>query len=149
MTANQADLFFIAPYIVTALLLGAAYYFHGSMDVRKSISRKTFLKRFLLAVGIIFLGVAAMTGVYLLHLSPDMRRWVIGGLMLLMSVLGNTILFASWAQRCGSYPRGRELSAVLILMYMVADLFMPSGVKYAVAAIASLAAYFAWEDKEK
>ncbi len=142
MTQNQADIFFIIQYAVVALLLAAAWRFHFSLDMRKSISRKTFLKRFLLAAGIILLGTAAMTGLYLLRLPADVMRWAVGGVLFVMSVAGNTILFASWGQRCLSAPRGRELTAVLILLYMVADLFMPAGAKYAVIAVASLAAYF-------
>ncbi len=142
MTQNQADIFFIIQYAVVALLLAAAWYFHFSLDMRKSISRKTFLKRFLLAAGIILLGTAAMTGLYLLRLPADVMRWAVGGVLFVMSVTGNTILFASWGQRCLQAPRGRELTAVLILLYMVADLFMPAGAKYAVIAVASLAAYF-------
>ncbi len=142
MNQNQANLFFIIQYAAVAAILFAAWHFHFSLDMRKSISRKTFLKRFLIAVGITLLGIAAMTGLYLLHLSPAVMPWAVGAVWLLMSVLGNTILFASWGQRCFSAPRGRELTAVLILLYMVADLFMPAGVKYAVVVVASGAAYF-------
>lgn len=135
MTQHQATLFFLAEYGITALLLGLCCAGHTFLDIRKSIARKSFLKRLPFVVLLAFLGIGGMTGVYLLRLDREMAIMALGGIQLVMTVAVNTLLFGSWVQRYRVYPRGKELAAVVILMYAVADLFMPSGIKYAVLVV--------------
>ena len=59
---------------------------------------------------------------------------------------------ASWIQRYRVYPRGRELSAVVILMYIISDLFMPSDIKYAILVMGTVLALIFpnhWSDWEQ
>ena len=135
MTQHQATLFFLAEYGITAVILWLCYVGHTFLDVRKLISRKSFLKRLPFVLLAVLLGIGGMTGVYLLRLDREMTIIALGGLQLLMTVVIDTLLFASWVQRYRVYPRGKELVAVVILMYAVADLFMPSGIKYAVLVV--------------
>ena len=93
-----------------------------------------------------------MTGVYILHMDMMKNLLLIGFLQLLMTLVSNVILGVSWIQRFRIYPRGRELAAILILMYAVSDLFMPSGIKYAVLTAGTalaLALPDRWTDWEK
>ena len=60
------------------------------------------------------------------------------GAQLFLTLIANVILFSSWFQRYRVYPRGKELAAVVVLMYAVADLFMPSGIKYGVLVVGIL-----------
>lgn len=135
MTQNQATLFFLAEYGITALLLLFCYWRKNFLDIRKEVSRKTCLKRlpfvFLAAV----LGIACMTGIYLFRWDRETTIITLGAVQLLMTVVIDALLFASWIQRYRIYPRGKELVTVVILMYAVADLFMPSGIKYAVLVV--------------
>ena len=105
------------------------------MDIRRSISRKTCLKRLPFVMLAAFLGIACMTGIYLFRWDRETTIIALGGVQLLMTVTIDTLLFASWIQRYQVYPRGKELVTVVILMYAVADLFMPSGIKYAVLVV--------------
>lgn len=135
MTQHQATLFFLAEYGVTALLLWLCCMGHTFLDIRKSITRKSFVKRLPFVLLLAILGIGGMAGVYLLRMDREMTIIALGGLQLLMTVAIDTLLFASWVQRYRVYPRGKELVAVVILMYAVADLFMPSGIKYAVLVV--------------
>lgn len=132
MTQNQATLFFLAEYGITAVILFLCYIRHTFLDIRKKITRKTFLKRIPFVVLAAIVGIGGMTGVLLLQLDGKTTVYTLGALQFLMAVCIDTLLFASWVQRYRIYPRGKELVTVVILMYIVADLFMPSGVKYAV-----------------
>jgi hypothetical protein len=121
------------------------------LDVRKTISRKAFLKRLPIVIITVILSIGLMTGVYLLHLDLAKNLVLIGALQLIMTLISNVILGASWIQRYRVYPRGKELAAVVILMYIIADLFMPSGIKYAILLVGTVLAFIfpnRWEDWE-
>ncbi len=135
MTQNQATLFFLAEYGVTAVILLFCYFRKNFLDIRRGISRKTCLKRLPFVVLAAVLGIACMTGIYLLRWDRETTIIALGVVQLLMTVAIDTLLFASWIQRYQVYPRGKELVTVVILMYAVADLFMPSGIKYAVLVV--------------
>ena len=135
MTQNQATLFFLAEYGITALLLLFCYWRKNFLDIRKEISRKTCLKRLPFVILAAVLGIACMTGIYLFRWDRETTIITLGAVQLLMTVVIDTLLFASWIQRYRIYPRGKELVTVVILMYAVADLFMPSGIKYAVLVV--------------
>ena len=135
MTQNQATLFFLAEYGITALLLLFCYWRKNFLDIRKEISRKTCLKRLPFVILAAVLGIACMTGIYLFRWDRETTIITLGAVQLLMTVAIDTLLFASWIQRYRIYPRGKELVTVVILMYAVADLFMPSGIKYAVLVV--------------
>ena len=124
MTPHQANLFFIAEYVLTILILAFSAYRKNAFDWRKTIRRKTFIKRMLFLIPVALIAIGIMTAAYLLQL-PQMTTLVI-------------ILFSSWFQRYRVYPRGKELAAVVVLMYAVADLFMPSGIKYGVLVVGIL-----------
>lgn len=149
MTPYHSNLFFVAEYVLSALLIAFLTWRKSPLDVRKSISRKAFLKRIPIAAGAVILSILLMTGVYLLRLDMTKNIILIGLLQLFMTLAANVILGASWIQRYRVYPRGRELSAVVILMYMVANLFTPSGIKYAILLMGTVLAFIfpdRWED---
>ena len=130
----------MAEYVLSALLIAFLTWRKSPLDVRKSISRKAFLKRIPIAAGAVILSILLMTGVYLLRLDMTKNIILIGLLQLFMTLAANVILGASWIQRYRVYPRGRELSAVVILMYIISDLFMPSGIKYAILVMGTVLA---------
>lgn len=140
MTPYDSNLFFTAEYVLSALIIAFLTYKKTALDVRCPISRKAFLKRLPLAAGAVVLSILLMTGVYLLRLDFAKNLILIGAIQLCMTLAANVILGASWIQRYRVYPRGRELSAVVILMYIIADLFMPSGIKYAILVMGTVLA---------
>ncbi len=140
MTPYDSNLFFTAEYVLSALIIAFLTYKKTALDVRRTISRKAFLKRLPLAAGAVALSILLMTGVYLLRLDFAKNLILIGAIQLCMTLAANVILGASWIQRYRVYPRGRELSAVVILMYIIADLFMPSGIKYAILVMGTVLA---------
>ncbi|MGN0954892.1 hypothetical protein [Dialister sp.] len=151
MNPYHSNLFFIAEYILSALLMAFLTYKKTPLDVRKPISRKALLKRLPLAAAAVILSILLMTGVYLLHLDLTKNLILIGILQLFMTLSANIILGSSWIQRYRVYPRGRELAAVVILMYIIADLFMPSGIKYAILVMGTVLAFIFpnhWSDWE-
>ena len=139
MTPYDSNLFFTAEYVLSALIIAFLTYKKTALDVRRPISREAFLKRLPLAVAVV-LSILLMTGVYLLRLDFAKNLILIGAIQLCMTLAANVILGASWIQRYRVYPRGRELSAVVILMYIIADLFMPSGIKYAILVMGTVLA---------
>lgn len=140
MTPYDSNLFFTAEYVLSALIIAFLTYKKTALDVRRPIFRKAFLKRLPLAAGAVVLSILLMTGVYLLRLDFAKNLILIGAIQLCMTLVANVILGASWIQRYRVYPRGRELSAVVILMYIIADLFMPSGIKYAILVMGTVLA---------
>ena len=138
MTPYDSNLFFTAEYVLSALIIAFLTYKRTALDVRRPISRKAFLKRLPLAAGAVVLSILLMTGVYLLRLDFAKNLILIGAIQLCMTLAANVILGASWIQRYRVYPRGRELS--VILMYIIADLFMPSGIKYAILVMGTVLA---------
>jgi len=77
---------------------------------------------------------------------------LIGTLQLLLTVTANVILGASWLQRYRVYPRGTELAIVVILMYIISDLFMPAGIKYALLVGGTVLGFIfpdEWDDWRK
>ena len=139
MTPYDSNLSFTAEYVLSALIIAFLTYKRTALDVRRPISRKAFLKRLPLAAGV-WRSSLLMTGVYLLQLDFAKNLILIGAIQLCMTLAANVILGASWIQRYRVYPRGRELSAVVILMYIIADLFMPSGIKYAILVMGTVLA---------
>ena len=121
MTPHQANLFFIAEYVLTILILAFSAYRKNAFDWRKTIRRKTFIKRMLFLIPVALIAIGIITGA-----------------QLFLTLIANVILFSSWFQRYRVYPRGKELAAVVVLMYAVADLFMPSGIKYGVLVVGIL-----------
>ena len=75
---------------------------------------------------------------YCAAFDDEMFTGIITGAQLFLTLIANVILFSSWFQRYRVYPRGKELAAVVVLMYAVADLFMPSGIKYGVLVVGIL-----------
>lgn len=132
MNPHQSDLFFMAEYVLSALIILFLTYRKSAFDIRKPIDRKTFARRIPVVIITVLISIGLMTGVYLLHLDPRKNLWLIGAIQLLMTLISNVILGSSWLQRFQVYPRGRELAIIMILMFMVSDLFMPSGIKYAI-----------------
>lgn len=132
MNPHQSDLFFMAEYVLSALIILFLTYRKSAFDIRKPIDRKTFARRLPVVIITVLISIGLMTGVYLLHLDPRKNLWLIGAIQLLMTLISNVILGSSWLQRFQVYPRGRELAIIMILMFMVSDLFMPSGIKYAI-----------------
>lgn len=132
MNPHQSDLFFMAEYVLSALIILFLTYRKSAFDIRKPIDRKTFARRLPVVIITVLISIGLMTGVYLLHLDPQKNLWLIGAIQLLMTLISNVILGSSWLQRFQVYPRGRELAIIMILMFMVSDLFMPSGIKYAI-----------------
>ena len=59
MTPHQANLFFIAEYVLTILILAFSAYRKNAFDWRKTIRRKTFIKRmlFLIKYGVLVVGI--------------------------------------------------------------------------------------------
>ncbi len=135
MNPHQSDLFFMAEYVLSALIILFLTYRKSAFDIRKPIDRKTFARRLPVVIITVLISIGLMTGVYLLHLDPRKNLWLIGAIELLMTLISNVILGSSWLQRFQVYPRGRELAIIMILMFMVSDLFMPSGIKYAILAV--------------
>lgn len=132
MNPHQSDLFFMAEYVLSALIILFLTYRKSAFDIRKPIDRKTFARRIPVVIITVLISIGLMTGVYLLHLDPRKNLWLIGAIQLLMTLISNVLLGSSWLQRFQVYPRGRELAIIMILMFMVSDLFMPSGIKYAI-----------------
>jgi small-conductance mechanosensitive channel len=147
----QSNLFFTAEYVLSAIIIAFLTWKKTPLDVRRTISRKTLLKRLPIVIITVILSIGLMTGVYLLHLDLTKNLILIGALQLIMTLVSNVILGASWIQRYRVYPRGKELAAVVILMYIIADLFMPSGIKYAILLVGTVLAFIfpnRWEDWE-
>lgn len=138
MTPHQANLFFIAEYVLTILILAFSAYRKNAFDCRKTIRRKTFIKRMLFLIPVALIAIGIMTAAYLLQLPQMTTLVIITGAQLFLTLIANVILFSSWFQRYRVYPRGKELAAVVVLMYAVADLFMPSGIKYGVLVVGIL-----------
>lgn len=122
----------MAEYVLSALIILFLTYRKSAFDIRKPIDRKTFARRLPVVIITVLISIGLMTGVYLLHLDPRKNLWLIGAIQLLMTLISNVILGSSWLQRFQVYPRGKELAIIMILMFMVSDLFMPSGIKYAI-----------------
>lgn len=137
---------------MSAVIIAFLTYKKTPLDVRRTISRKVLLKRLPVAAGAVVFSILLMTGVYLLRLDFTKNFIIIGVLQLFMTLSANVILGASWIQRYRVYPRGRELSAVVILMYIISDLFMPSGIKYAILVMGTVLALIFpnhWSDWEQ
>lgn len=142
MTETQAFIFYLGEYLLTFALLAACWWKSIPFDLKKSISKKPFIKRIALALCIVVLGIATMTGTYLLRLSKETNVLVLGAIQMVMTPLGNTLLFSAWIQKLKNYPRGNLLSLVMILLYIIADLFMPiAEMKYAVIVIGTFTAF--------
>lgn len=159
MSPSQSILFYFSEYILTALLIGVFTWKKTRLDIRKTISFRACLVRFAAAAGLGILAVALMAGAYMafFHFAPESRPQlvlVLGIIQFLTVPAAYTLLFTAWHQRISMAPRGSWLSAVLILLYVTADLSaaysLPGAVKYAVLAAGSAAALFlpeVWKTK--
>lgn len=134
MTPYQSNLFFIAEYILSAIIIVFLTWKKTSFDARKIISRKTFARRLPIVIIAVLLSILLMTAVIIFSglIGESVSRILVGVLQLILTLLANVILGASWLQRYRVYPRGTELCIVVILMYIISDLFMPAGIKYAI-----------------
>ena len=58
MTPHQANLFFIAEYVLTILILAFSAYRKNAFDWRKTIRRKTFIKRMIFLIPVALIAIA-------------------------------------------------------------------------------------------
>lgn len=137
VTINQESLLYLWEYLIAALFLGICTWKHlRRFDVTKPIGRRVFLFRLIPVIIVTLFGVALMAGIHLMRLEPGTRLLTVGAVQVFMTVFNSVLLGASIFQRYRIYPRGTALAAVLILMYVLADFFMPREIKYAVLAAA-------------
>ena len=154
MTPYQSNLFFIAEYILSALIIVFLTWKNTSFDARKPITRKTFEKRLPFVIIAVVLPIILMTAIIVFSkfIGVTTSIVLIGTLQLLLTVTANVILGASWLQRYRVYPRGTELAIVVILMYIISDLFMPAGIKYALLVGGTVLGFIfpdEWDDWRK
>lgn len=127
---------------MTIALLAACWFKGIPFDLKKSISKKPYIKRIALSLAIVLLGILAMTGTYLLRLPRETNVLVLGVIQIIMTPLGNLLLFSAWIQKLKNYPRGNLLGVVMILLYLIADLFMPiPEMKYAALVVFTFTAF--------
>lgn len=139
ITINQESLLYLWEYAMAAIFLGLCTWKSLRLfDVTESIGRRAFLFRLGAVIIVTVLCVALMTGVHLMRLSGDLRFFAVGAAQVFMTVFNSVFLGAALLQRYRVYPRGTALAAVLILMYVLADFFMPREIKYAVLAAAMI-----------
>lgn len=142
MTENQTFIFYLGEYLLTFALLAACWFKGIPFDLKKSISKKPYIKRIALSLAIVLLGILAMTGTYLLRLPRETNVLVLGVIQIIMTPLGNLLLFSAWIQKLKNYPRGNLLGVVMILLYLIADLFMPiPEMKYAALVVFTFTAF--------
>lgn len=142
MTENQTFIFYLGEYLLTIALLAACWFKGIPFDLKKSISKKPYIKRIALSLAIVLLGILAMTGTYLLRLPRETNVLVLGVIQIIMTPLGNLLLFSAWIQKLKNYPRGNLLGVVMILLYLIADLFMPiPEMKYAALVVFTFTAF--------
>ena len=154
MTPYQSNLFFIAEYILSALIIVFLTWKKTSFDARKPITRKTFAKRLPFVIIAVVLPIILMTAIIVFSkfIGVTTSIVLIGTLQLLLTVTANVILGVSWLQRYRVYPRGTELAIVVILMYIISDLFMPAGIKYALLVGGTVLGFLfpdEWDDWRK
>lgn len=154
MTPYQSNLFFIAEYILSALIIVFLTWKKTSFDARKPITRNTFAKRLPFVIIAVVLPIILMTAIIVFSkfIGVTTSIVLIGTLQLLLTVTANVILGASWLQRYRVYPRGTELAIVVILMYIISDLFMPAGIKYALLVGGTVLGFIfpdEWDDWRK
>lgn len=154
MTPYQSNLFFIAEYILSALIIVFLTWKKTSFDARKPITRNTFAKRLPFVIIAVVLPIILMTAIIVFSkfIGVTTSSVLIGTLQLLLTVTANVILGASWLQRYRVYPRGTELAIVVILMYIISDLFMPAGIKYALLVGGTVLGFIfpdEWDDWRK
>lgn len=154
MTPYQSNLFFIAEYILSALIIVFLTWKKTSFDARNPITRKTFAKRLPFVIIAVVLPIILMTAIIVFSkfIGVTTSIVLIGTLQLLLTVTANVILGASWLQRYRVYPRGTELAIVVILMYIISDLFMPAGIKYALLVGGTVLGFIfpdTWDDWRK
>lgn len=142
MTETQTFIFYLGEYLLTFALLAACWRKGIPFDLKKSISKKPYIKRIALSLAIVLLGILAMTGTYLLRLPRETNVLVLGVIQIIMTPLGNLLLFSAWIQKLKNYPRGNLLGVVMILLYLIADLFMPiPEMKYAALVVFTFTAF--------
>ena len=138
MTPHQANLFFhcrIRPLHPDPRLLGIQ---EERIRLEKDHTKENIHQKDALPYPVALIAIGIMTAAYLLQLPQMTTLVIITGAQLFLTLIANVILFSSWFQRYRVYPRGKELAAVVVLMYAVADLFMPSGIKYGVLVVGIL-----------
>lgn len=99
---------FIAEYVLTILILAFSAYRKNAFDWRKTIRRKTFIKRMLFLIPVALIAIGIMTAAYLLQLPQMTTLVIITGAQLFLTLIANVILFSSWFQRYRVYPGERN-----------------------------------------
>lgn len=154
MTPYQSNLFFIAEYVLSAMMIVFLTWKKTSFDARKIISRKTFARRLPFVLISVLLPIVLMTVIIIFSglLGNTASKILIGALQFLLTLLANVLLGASWLQRYRVYPRGSELCIVVMLLYIISDLFMPAGIKYAILLGGTVLGFIfpdTWDDWKK
>ena len=154
MTPYQSNLFFIAEYILSAVIIVFLTWRKTSFDARKIITRKTFAKRLPFVILAVLLPIVLMTVIIIFSslVGDSASKVLIGVLQFILTLAANVLLGASWMQRYRVYPRGTELCIVVILMYIISDLFMPAGIKYAILVGGTVLGFIfpdTWDDWRK
>jgi hypothetical protein len=154
MTPYQSNLLFIAEYVLSAVIIVFLTWKKTSFDARRIISRKTFAKRLPFVILAVLLPIILMTVVIVFSkfIGPTTSILLIGTLQSLLTIAANVLLGVSWLQRYRVYPRGTELCIVVILMYVISDLFMPAGIKYAILVGGTVLGFIfpdTWDDWRK
>lgn len=154
MTPYQSNLFFIAEYVLSAVMIVFLTWKKTSFDARKIISRKTFARRLPFVLISVLLPIVLMTVIIIFSglLGNTASKVLIGALQFLLTLLANVLLGASWLQRYRVYPRGSELCIVVMLLYIISDLFMPAGIKYAILLGGTVLGFIfpdTWDDWKK
>ncbi|WP_296954661.1 hypothetical protein [uncultured Dialister sp.] len=154
MTPYQSNLFFIAEYILSAVIIVFLTWRKTSFDARKIITRKTFAKRLPFVILAVLLPIVLMTVIIIFSslVGDSASKVLIGVLQFILTLAANVLLGASWMQRYRVYPRGTELCIVVILMYIISDLFMPAGIKYAILVGGTVLGFIfpdTWDDWKK
>ncbi|MEE3453444.1 hypothetical protein [Dialister sp.] len=154
MTPYQSNLFFIAEYVLSAVMIVFLTWKKTSFDARKIISRKTFARRLPFVLISVLLPIVLMTVIIIFSglLGNTASKILIGALQFLLTLLANVLLGASWLQRYRVYPRGSELCIVVMLLYIISDLFMPAGIKYAILLGGTVLGFIfpdTWDDWKK
>lgn len=154
MTPYQSNLFFIAEYVLSAVMIVFLTWKKTSFDARKIISRKTFARRLPFVLISVLLPIVLMTVIIIFSglLGNTASKILIGALQFLLTLLANVLLGASWLQRYRVYPRGSELCIVVMLLYIISDFFMPAGIKYAILLGGTVLGFIfpdTWDDWKK
>lgn len=108
MTPHQANLFFIAEYVLTILILAFSAYRKNAFDWRKTIRRKTFIKRMLFLIPVALIAIGIMTAAYLLQLPQMTTLVIITGAQLFLTLIANVTSSPPGSSATASTPGERN-----------------------------------------